>query len=95
MRVEIQRDNSGGRRGQVIQDIAAARRDGDDTVMRLKFQCIQIDTGILPDLVIDKPLKHKGKNPLQGAAGRGCWALMGSTFQEQIDHDHKPSANRT
>ena len=57
--------------GEIIQDIAAARRDGDDPVMRLKLQRIQIDAGIFPDLVIDKALKHQGKKPLQDAPRRG------------------------
>ena len=92
--IEIHRRDRNGCAGQVIENVAAAAGDGDQTMMGLELQRLQIHAGIFPDLIIHKPLEHKGKNPFQGTARGSERALMGSAFQEQIDHDHLPSANR-
>jgi hypothetical protein len=39
-------------------------------VVRLQGQRSQIDVRIFPDLIVDKPLKHKGKESLKRAAAR-------------------------
>ena len=47
--------------GQIVQDVAAARGDGDQPVMGLELQRLQIDVGVFPDLVVDKPLNIRVK----------------------------------
>ncbi len=70
----------------VVQDVAAARSDGNQPVLRLEVQGRQVDDRILPDLVIDKPLKHKSKEPLQGASFGVRRLLMGRLVEKQICH---------
>jgi len=50
-------------------------------VMRLELQCIQVDAGIFPDLVIYKPLKHQGEKAFQDAPGRGRSRLVRGLLQ--------------
>jgi hypothetical protein len=73
MGIEVDREDPRRCRGQIIENIAARRSDGNQPVMGAKLQRIQIHTGVFPDLIIDKALKHKSKEPLQqtSAAGGG------------------------
>src|SRR5579864_8880163 len=84
--IEIHRNDLRRIGGEIVQHVAAARCDGQDAMVRLKFQSREIDIGIFPDLVIDKALKHKRKKPLQGAAACRGGPLMGSLFQKRICH---------
>ena len=84
--IEIDGDDLCRLGGQIIEDVAAARGDGDQPVMGLKLQRLQIHAGIFPDLVIDKALKHQGKKPLQRASAAGGRGLMGGPFQKHVGH---------
>ena len=86
--IEVDRDDFGRIGGEIIEDIAAARGDGDEPVMGLELQRLEIDAGIFPDLVIDKALKHQGKKPLQRAARGGGRGLMRGLFEKQICHGY-------
>ena len=86
MRIEIQRDNRGRSGGQIIQDIAAARGNGDDPVVGPKLQRVQIDAGVFPDLIIDKALEHQGEKPFQHAAWASRRRLMCGLFQKRVGH---------
>ncbi len=46
----------------------------------LELEGGQIDVGIFPDLIIHKPLKHKGKKAFQGPAPGGGRLLVGGLF---------------
>ena len=70
--VEIDRDDTLGVRGQIVQNVATARGDGDQRVMRLKRERFHVDIGVFPDLVVDKSLEHHREETLKRAAlGRG------------------------
>jgi hypothetical protein len=60
-------------------------------MLRPERQRIQIDAGILPDLVINKALKHKGKKPLQHTPAASGSRLMRGLFQKRVRHSLKPS----
>src|ERR1700722_19973614 len=59
--IEIHRDDPRGAGGEVRQDIAAARSDGDDTIVRLYIERGEIDARVLPDLRIDQTAKRHGE----------------------------------
>ncbi len=50
---------------QVGQDVAAARGDGHDVVVRAHLQRLEIDLGILPDLGVHQAMEEALEQPLQ------------------------------
>jgi hypothetical protein len=75
--VQIDSNNLRGVGRKIVEYIAAARRDGQHTMVRLDCQRCQVDIGIFPDLVIDKSLKHKRKKPFERTTPRACGLLVG------------------
>jgi hypothetical protein len=55
-------------------------------VVGLELQGLEIDLGVLPDLVVHEALEHQGKEAFQRAAPGGGGALMGGAFEQQIGH---------
>ena len=86
VRIEIDRDDALGSRREIIEDVASARRDGDQPVMRLEFQRVEVDRRIFPDLVVHEALEHEREQALQRAALGGRGPLMRGALQENISH---------
>ena len=84
--IEVDGDDLRRIGGQIIENVAAARGDGDQPMVGLEIERLQIDVGVFPDLVIHKPLKHKGEQALQHAALGVGGPLMGGAFEKQIGH---------
>lgn len=63
--VEIDRDDLGRVGNQIGQDVAAARRDGDDAAVGLDLQRLHVDDRIFPDLRIDQSLEGEGKGTVE------------------------------
>jgi hypothetical protein len=72
-RVEVERHDPGRVGEQVVEDVAAARRDGHDPAVRFEIERFQIDDGIFPDLVIDEAGEPDREQPIeQGLLLAGC-----------------------
>ena len=84
--VEIDGDDLRRIGGQIVENIAAPRGDGDQPVVGLKVEGLQIDVRIFPDLVVHKPLKHQGEQALQDAAPSVRGPLVGGAPEKQIGH---------
>lgn len=75
-RVEIDRRDRNGRGGEIAQNVAAARGNGDEFLTILKLQCFEVDERILPDLRINQPAEGEREKPLLDALpGRGLVAM--------------------
>ena len=73
-------------RCEVVQDIAPARSDGDQPVLRPELQGFDVDGGVFPNLVVDKPLEHQGEKTLERAAFGGGRPLMRGAVEKSVSH---------
>ena len=83
-RIEIHRLDMRRLLRQVVQDVAAARCDGEDPAVPVELQCLQIDFGIFPDLRIDEALEGHREHPLEDAALRQLLVLDDCVGEEDV-----------
>src|SRR5882672_8685666 len=84
--IEIDRDDALRSGREVVQDIAPARGDGDQPVLRPKPQGFDVDGRIFPNLVVDKPLEHQGEESLEGTPFGGGGPLMCGAVKKRVSH---------
>lgn len=68
--VEIDGGDRGGTGEQVVEHVAAARRDRHQPALRRQRQRLEIDGGIFPDLIVDEVPEPAREEPVEQAAGR-------------------------
>jgi len=68
--IEIDSNDLAGSGGEIGQDVAAARRDGDQARARRERQRPQVDLRILPDLGVDQTAKSEREDALQNTLTR-------------------------
>ena len=68
--VQIDRENGCGIGGQVGEDVAAARRDGDHSCAGLQRQRFQVDFRVFPDLRIDEAAEGEGEDAFADSVAR-------------------------
>ena len=83
-RIEIDGDNLGGGGRQIVHDVAAARSDRDDALVRAEFQCCHVDGGVFPDLRIDQAGEGKGKQAFENALPAGQLVGMHRVCQKVL-----------
>jgi len=84
--IEIDRDDALRSRGEIVQNIAPARCDGDQPVLRSEPQRFEVDDRVFPNLVVDKPLEHQGEKTLERAAFGGGRPLMRGAVEKSVSH---------
>ena len=84
--IEIDRDDALRSRGEIVQNIASARSDGDQPVLRSEPQCFEVDDRVFPNLIVDKPFEHQGEETLERAPFGGGRPLMRGAVQKSVSH---------
>jgi hypothetical protein len=64
-RVEVDGDNLGRIGGQVVEDVAAARRDRHDPAGGIDRQRREIDRRVFPDLIVDETREPEGDETVE------------------------------
>lgn len=84
IRIEIDGDDALRIGRQIVEDVAAAGRNGRYLMTGPEPERFEIDVGIFPDLVVHEPLEHQGREAFESAAPSGVRSGAGGMFERRI-----------
>jgi len=64
--VQVDRQDAPPLVGEVVEDVAAGGRDGENPARVVEAEGLGVDPGVLPNLRVDESLEPQGEQSLQG-----------------------------